>query len=149
MRRSLKSELMRIATVLALPIAIGVVFPLDALSFRATNDRPVSKAFVSIVRLDDETERAAIRTAKSSLRGEGSRSQRLHADLSFGELPEEPLRPVLEKPGELSSPEPSAVRFGIPVYRPSAAAKMPSSIPAFQKSQNVPAFSREELLKID
>lgn len=149
MRRSIGSELLRMGTVMAVPLAVAAVFPYDALSFRVNPESGPASAFVTMVKLDAAAERNAIRQAKSSLRGESARLRRLQADLSFGELPEEPPRPVLAKPEGLCVPVLSPMPFGVPSYRPSEAAGRPLVIAVPKVTPVPPTFPREEMLKID
>lgn len=149
MRSSWSSELLRIGMVLSVPLAIAAVFPYQSLAFKARACGDSERAFVAFVKLDDEAERNAIRSAKSSLRGETTRLQRLRADLSFGELPAEPDEPVVARPGRRTGVVPQPVEFGTPVYRPSAAAARPVAIKGQDPAAAELVFSRAELLKLD
>ena len=149
MRSSWGSELLRVGMVLSVPLAIAAVLPYPSLAFRARASDDSAQAFVAFVKLDGEAERNAIKAAKSTLRGETSRLQRLRADLSFGELPAEPDEPVVARPGRRAGVVPRPVEFGTPAYRPSAAAARPVAIEGRSPAAAELAFTREELLKLD
>ena len=149
MKLDLAHELLRQCTVFAVPLAVAAVFPRAAIGFKAADASEAGAAFVSFVNLSDEAEREAVKSAKSPLRGETSRVRRLRADLSFGELPEEPVRPVLSEPALPPAPTPAPLVFGTPRFRPSPAALPPEQLPAADVSAPAPAFPRETLLKLD
>lgn len=149
MRSSWGSELLRVGMVLSVPLAIAAVFPYPSLAFKARARDDSAPAFVAFVKLDGEAERNAIKAAKSTLRGETARLQRLRADLSFGELPAEPDEPVVARPGRRTGVVPQPVEFGAPAYRPSAAAARPLPIEGQGAAAEASAFPREELLKLD
>ncbi len=146
--RHLGHELATQLTVLAILLAIVLVFPYDAISFKATKVEP-SVPFAAFVMLSPDQEAAAIKAAKTSWIGAaGGHTHSIRAELPFGVLPDAEGKPVLtlaERPTPIL-PAPAPLK---PVaYLPSAAAPAPVVIPHDPRTDEQP-FSRQELLKLD
>ena len=143
--RSLRSELLTTATVLAIPFGIAAILPWGALGFRATPVRSRVGGFAAFVSLTPEQEAQAMRAAKSSWRGGERAVNQGRADLFFGELPELPNPPVLGIGDRTRTPAPSDVPVGRSPYLPSRAAPAPVRIAPPADGPTLP-FPREELL---
>ena len=146
--RSWRSETVTMAMVLAVPACIAVIFPYDALSFRAS-EKPVCRPpFAAFVSLDASGERRALTAAKSSWRG-GSDSRRMRADLSFGVLPNDDTAvELLPIDSRSRAPQARPVACGMPPFLPSRAAGKAVKIAADAEADDLP-FPRRELLKIE
>ena len=84
--RSIGSELLSVAAVLAVPIGIASVFPYGALGFSAARPAvPAERRTASIVFLDETAVARVMREARSISRTEGG--GRAHVDLLSRELP--------------------------------------------------------------
>lgn len=148
--RSVRSELASVLTVMTVPVAVALVFPRDALVFRAmpsASERPASAAFV---RLTAAEESLAIRKAKTSWQeGADVAARNLRADVFFPELPEEKFESVMAVEDRRLSYEPKLVCSPLPPFLPSRRAEAPRRIVADGKNEVPLPFPREELLKID
>lgn len=148
--RSVSSELASVLTVMTVPVAVFLVFPHDALAFRATPTaagRPASAAFV---RLTVAEESLAIRKAKTSWQeGADGAARNLRADVFFPELPEEKFESVMAVEDRQLAYEPKLVGCPLPPFLPSRRAGAPRRIAADGKNEEPLSFSREDLLKID
>lgn len=139
------SEMSSYVSVLVVTAGVTASVPLDVLNFRTAPTEPVSPvcAFVS---LGAQEEAAFLRKAKDVWRKSGG--SRIYADLVFAELPEERTEEVLPVSSRPVLRElPIAVR-NPPPFLPSLRADAPRQIRP-EPVVDEPAFSREELLKID
>ena len=145
--RSVRSELLSVAEVLALPLVIAVAFPRDAIRFSASRSaRSAGVPTASIVFLDEASVARAERAARTVSRHEDG--DRAYVELLARELPpagNEPMAAALPRriPSELP-----VVESGIPPFLPSRRAAAPVRISA-ETVKDKPAFSREELLKLN
>ena len=149
---NLRGNMLSVAAVLTAIVGVAVSFPLDMFSFRPSERSGQNGAFAAFVSLDEAEESAALKAAKSSWNGEGGGVRHLRAELFFSDLPKEESEPVLELADRSAWSLPSPVDPGLVPYMPSLAAPPPEAIPqenAGAVAAHEPAFSREELLKID
>lgn len=147
--RGLGRELMSLGAVLAIPVGIAFVLPYEAFQFRAAARSEGRQSSVAFVRLSSEAEMRAMRVAKTSWQGDGESVRNRRADIYFAELPEEDfpsVMPVRERSHEAES---DVVGCGRTPFLPSLRAAPPARIAPDDKPEDQPAFSREELLKID
>jgi hypothetical protein len=145
MRRKLLSN----AAVLALPMAVVAVFPYGALNFKAAAVSQRARPSAAFVTLSEEEELRATAAVKAAWQGDGGGLRLIRADLTVGELPEEPPGAVLEfSHCALRTPE-SKVPAEAPPFPPSMRAAAPEKIASLPVEAARPVFSREELLKID
>ena len=145
--RSIKSEFLSVAEVLAIPLLVAVAFPRGAIGFSASRSaRSPGASTASIVFLDETSVARAVRAARTVSRHEDG--GRTYIDLLDSELsPAEnkPMAAVL--PGRLPSALP-VVENGVPPFLPSRRAAAPVRIPA-SPVKDEPPFSRDELLKLN
>ncbi len=147
-----RSDFVSAAVVLASVCGVAVVFPFKVTSFEASAGEQAKETFASFVQLSAEDEAAAMKAAKSSWNAESGAVRRMRAELFSGELPEASEEPVLAL-GDC--PVRASVRVVSPSlspYLPSLAAPPPEAIEpdkAAPYAVGVPAFSRDELLRID
>ena len=92
-----------------------------------------------------------MKAAKGSWSAEAGGVRQLRAELFVAEIPEAGNEPALELADRLARVSPPPVAPGLSPYQPSLAALPPKAIPAEREDakKEAPAFSREELLKID
>ena len=148
--RSLRHELFSLASVLAVPAAVALFFPYEAVSFRATSVSAESPASAAFVTLSPEQESAALVAARTSWQTDAAARQHRHVRLSLGELPEGPTGPLLDV-GTLMRPaaSPEPVVYRPAGWQPSLGAERPARLIQEQETRTTPAFSREELLKLN
>ena len=145
--RSVGSELLSVAAVLAVPIGIASVFPYGVLGFTAS--RPVvpeKRRTASIVFLDETAVARVMREARNIPRTEGDR--RAHVDLLSRELPGADDLPKAAIGLRRHPDAPPVVENGIPPFLPSRGAAAPVRISAGTEKDE-PPFSRNELLKLN
>ncbi len=149
--RRVRHELFAFALVASVPTALALVFPYEAFSFRVERRADESRARCSFVTLTADEERAALAAARAAWQVDAKGVMGLRADLSTGDLPPEPMRPVIPvRPAEDRGVS-GAVQYVPNALPPSVGACAAARI-APEGEQSAPAgtaFSREELLKID
>jgi len=147
-RRSLGHELSSLLLMLALPVAIFLVFPGDAVGFRESSPRHDSEPSCSFVELRAEDEAKAVELVRSALSVDARSVRNLRADLSLSTVEEEPPAPVMDMADRRRPARPALVRCDLLPLPPSLAAPEPTALPE-TPDEDVPAFPREELLRID
>ncbi len=149
-RRPLRYELYSLASVAAIPVALFLIFPFEAVGFRAAPDGVPSPASCAFVALTEEEAARAVSNARAAWRvnAEGVRS--LHADLSVAAMPEEPHGAVMTAAEREPLPRPRIVSYEADPLPPTMAADAPGRIPAEEASPDDGlAFPRTDLLKLD
>ena len=145
--RSVGSELLSVAAVLAIPVGIAAVFPRAAIGFTVSRPSvPAVQRTASIVFLDETTVARAMRMARTVSRSEGD--GRSHIDLISPELPGADALPAVSIGLERRPSDPSVIESGIPPFLPSCRAPAPVRISA-EPDGDPPPFSRNELLKLN
>jgi len=144
--RSVGSELMSVALVLAVPLSIVVAFPFGAFEFEGVNAsrRQVRSAFVDVT---PEAEQLILRKVRASWKGKVGGARRLQANIFLSELPEDGQRSVLSVRDRSRPPMPAPVAYERTPFLPSQKAPPPLMIAPTVIEQAV--FSREELLKLN
>ena len=145
--RSVSSELLSVAAVLALPIGIASVFPFAAIGFSAS--RPVVSPDVrtaSIVFLGEADVARVIRAARTVSRSEAAGCS--YVNLLPAELPGVDESPPAAIGLRRRPDDPPVVENGIPPFLPSRQASAPVRIPA-ETAKEKPVFTRNELLKLN
>ena len=145
--RSVKSEILYVSMIAALPVAIVTVFPREAVGFKAANEKPLaaSAVFVELTAAEEaealNAARAAWGLAKGAVKG-------VRARPSLGDLKEEevpisvPLPPVvIPDASKCADPSPRP-------WSPSEAAAPLKPLKTQGAASNPPAFRREELLEL-
>ena len=145
--RSLGSEILSVATVLAVPLGLAAVFPSGALGFSPvrTADRP-PRPSAAIVFLDEAAVARTLRAAKTMSRN--TEGGRLSVDLLSADLPGTEAAPMMSAGSRPRTDALPVVGDGIPPVLPSRRAAAPVRISA-ETVKDEPAFSREELLKLN
>ena len=148
--RSLRHELVSAALVMSLPLALCLAFPFEAIGFRATPAATATRASFAFVTLSEEEEQAALQAAKTSWQFNVPAGQRMRMRLPLGGLPDEQVGLRLDVMSEGLTQSPTApLGYPAPPWEPSARAKEPVKIQRAPSSDATPAFTREELLKLN
>ena len=151
--RGFRGDFLSAAIVIATVGAVAASFPFDAISFHPRPTKGSRAAFAAFVSLTPAEEAAAMKAAKSSWNAESGGVRHLRAELFSNELPEAESEPALGVLDRLARQTPEPVAPGLSPYLPSQSAPPAKAIPAEKASdeggESAPAFSREELLRID
>lgn len=144
--RSVRSEILSVAAVLALPVGIAFVFPYGAIGFSVSHPAvsPDAKA-ASIVFPSEEDVARVIRAARTVSRGEDA--GRSYVNLLSAELPGANESPPTVIGLRRKPDNPPVVENGTPPFLPSRRASAPVRIPA-ETAKEEPVFTRDELLKL-
>lgn len=145
--RSVRSELLSVAAVLALPIGIASVFPYGAIGFSVS--KPAASPDVrtaSIVFPGEEEIARVMRAARTVSRGEDV--GRSYVNLLPSELPGAGESPPVAIGLCRKPDDPPVVENGISPFLPSRQASAPVRISA-ETVKEKPVFARDELLKLD
>jgi len=145
--RSVGSEILSAAAVLLVPAGIVASFPVGAFGFR-TADGVRRSARAAFVKLTPEAERLALRAARTSWQEKDGGVRHLRTDIFCAELPEEAPVSVLSVRDRSLPPAPPAPLRGRTAFLPSLRAAPLTLIKAGSEA-DPPAFSREELLKLN
>jgi hypothetical protein len=149
--RNVRQEIFSSLAAWALPMAVVLIFPYGAVSFKASQAPLQSQAFAAFVTLSDEDEQHAIAAVKAAWQGDAVGLRRIRAELSVGELPEEEPGAIMEvSPLSLEAPQ-NDIAVQVPVFPPSLRAAPPEKIAPPPATIPIASetFSRTELLKID
>lgn len=147
--RSVGSEILSVSLALAIPMGVALVFPYEAIGFRAAPGASVGEPFAAFVHLTADEEAKALQTARMRLKYESSElSSSFRANLfSVGELKVED--------GDILREDARTRPAGLTVepYRPGAfvpsrRAAPVSALPVAEATKESPVFAREELLEI-
>ena len=149
--RSIKQELLSVVAVLAAPAALMAIFPYGAVSFKAVPRQASSEPSAAFVHLTSEEEAEALKAAKTSWQADAASDRGMRAYLPLGELPEDGHSgPILGEGGWAGlRSAPAPVEYGTPTWSPSSAAGNPDKIDAEAEESPAPAFSKEELLRME
>ena len=145
--RSVRSELLSVAEVLALPLMVAAAFPFGAIGFSASRDaQSAGGPTASIVFLDEVSVARVMRAARTMSRSEDD--SRAYVDLLPAELPPAGNGPAMAIGPRRSPATLPVAECGIPPFLPSRRAASPARIPV-EATKDAPAFSRDELLKLN
>lgn len=148
--KSVRLELASVLTVLAVPAALALVFPYGAIGFRPGKRPSRPAASAAFVTLSDEEQALAMRSAKSAWQVDVSGERQMRADLSVGDLPEDPSFATLDVAAGPSRSKRSIVESPLAAYPRTSAA--PAAKPIAREAdadKRVSAFAKSDLLKID
>ena len=145
--RSVRSELLSVVAVLALPIGIALVFPSGAIGFSPSRPAASPDVRTAAIVFPDEGEIArVIRASRTVSRGEEAR--RSCVNLLPLELPGTGESPTAVIGLRRKPDNPPVVENGIPPFLPSRRAPAPVRISA-ETAKERPVFTRDELLKLN
>lgn len=147
-RRSVRQELVSLALLLAIPVALAIGFPYASIGFRAKPETAASVPHCAFVELSEKQERAALVAARSAWQVDARGVRGMRLELSGGELPPTPMARVL--PTRTADAADRRLPGYVPnLLPPSVGAVAPVRLSASEEEPTMPAFSREELLQID
>lgn len=148
--KGIRHELATLATVLAVPAALALVFPYGAIGFRPASRAEASRSSAAFVEMTMEEQEAAMRAAKTSWQVDSGNARRLRADLSVGVLPEDVSPISLDAVIGPSRSAVPVVPYGPEAHPRSLAAPAARRIANDVKPEAAPpAFPKEDLLKLD
>jgi len=148
--RRLRNEAFSLAIAALVPVALFAVFPRDALRPLPPSPSAPVAASCAFVTLTPEAERKALAAARAAWQLDRGTARHLRIDLFADSLP-----PMAPRAALGFSATPSATRDAPEPYAPNPlpptlAAPPPATIaPQPDADAAVPAFSREELLKLN
>lgn len=145
--RSVRSELLGLSVIAAMPVAIMLVFPYSAVGFKARTPPPHA-ASVAFVELDESAEAEALNSARTLWRMESSASRRLRARLPLAGLPDDEPGIKLQLPVVDSSTAPQGPAYRAGAWCPSTAVRRLVQLPASPVKPRTPAFPRSEMLEL-
>lgn len=148
--RRLRSEILPLTVVLAVPIVLWMVFPGESLFMSPSAPPAPAVASCAFVTLTPQAERRALAAARTAWQADRRPADALRIDLVAASLP--PLRPapVLNDMSTLRAGRVrNAVRRVPDLLPASLAAEPPATIPAEGETDDFAmAFPREELLNV-
>jgi hypothetical protein len=149
--RRLRRDILSFAIMASLPTALALVFPYESLEFKPEVNEGEREPVCAFVVLGEKEERAALAAARTAWQVGSQSVKRLRADLSVADIPPEPVRPVIAVRPERSGGAVAGGEYIPNALPPTVAAPAAADIKADAASAEPtkPAFSREELLKID
>ena len=148
--RRMRRDVISFLLPLTLPLAMIAFSLCGSFGFKTAEQSARPPAFAAFVELSPEAEARATAAVKAAWQGDSGGIKRIRADLSVGELPEEVPGPVLEVSPEAFRIPGSVLSSELPPLPPSMRAPPPRKIrPPAVSASAPPAFTREELLKID
>ncbi len=148
-RRQLRHELYSLASVLAIPAAIALVFPYDAVEFEPAAGAPSDAARCSFVELTEGDEAAALASARAAWKVGASSVRSLRADLSVAAMPEEAARPVMDVSERARAAAAGKVGYDVPPMPRTMAAPSPRRIAADGGADDCSAFPRDEMMALE
>ena len=149
LKRRLRNEIYSFVLMMAIPSALAIVFPYEAIGFRAVEPPESSAAHCAFVTLTAAEERLALTAARAAWQVNAEGVRGLRADLSVGELQPTPMVRVL---GSRTFGETDASRATVyepSVLPPSVGAPEPTALPMSEEGVRTSAFTRDDLLRID
>ena len=145
--RNVRSELLSVTAVLALPIGIALVFPYGAIGFSPSCPAASPDVRMASIVFPDEGDVARmIRAARTVSRGAGAGSS--YVNLLPLELPGAAESPTAVIGLRRNPDAPPVIENGIPPFLPSRRASAPVRISA-EAAKEKPVFARDELLKLN
>lgn len=149
-RRRLRSELLSLMPILALSLALALLFPYKAIGFREAAPHPRTSPSCKVVELGEGVEERALDLVRAAFAVKSDRFQSMGEDLLLALLPEEALAPILSPSDRPPLAPPAAIPHEVIPMPPSLAADDPEPIPEDGPSRPaVATFPREELLKMN
>ena len=145
--RSTRSEILSLATALALPVAVFCSLPYSSSLVLKEKKRSTSDGFASFVTLTFQQEEQIMKRTKTAHVGDAARNER-KLDLILGVLPDDPPQPLLQTPEISPVRNLSVPPFQFTAYTPSCAAPKSAALKS-EPEVSEPTFSREEMRKID
>ena len=145
--RSTRSEVLSLATALALPVAVFCTLPYSSSPELKKMSHSSSDGFASFVTLTPQQEEQIMKRTKTTHVGNAARNER-KLDLILGVLPDDEPQPLLQTQ-EIAPVRNLAVPpFRFNAYAPTCAAPKPEVLKA-EPEKLKPAFSFDDMVKTD
>ena len=147
--RSLSREAISLLEISVIPVAIALLFPYDAVGFRANEREGGRRSSCAFVTLTDEEERVALAAARTAWQVDAKGVKWMKPESGPGELPPMPVVFVIpERPVRGTS---AAQAEYTPNSLPPTVAAPPPAVIAPDENMGAEAkltFSKEDLLKL-
>ena len=147
--RSLRHEAISLLEISVIPVAIALLFPYDAVGFRANERESGRRSSCAFVTLTDEEERVALAAARTAWQVDAKGVKWMKPESGPGELPPMPVVFVIpERPVRGTSAAPAEYT---PNSLPPTVAAPPPAVIAPDENMGAEAkqtFSKEDLLKL-
>lgn len=147
--RSLRHEAISLLEISVIPVAIALLFPYDAVGFRANERESGRRSSCAFVTLTDEEERVALSAARTAWQVDAKGVKWMKPESGPGELPPMPVVFVIpERPVRGTS---AAQAKYTPNSLPPTVAAPPPAVIAPDENMGAEAkqtFSKEDLLKL-
>ena len=150
-RRRLRSEVLPISVVLAIPLALVWIFPYSALSPVARNSDGLraDKTLYAFVELDEEEEASAMAAARTAWHVNSEGVKKLRIEMFADDLPDDASGVVMDVDQRTRISRGSAIHYE-PMELPSdLRAPAPTVLSKPAPSVTPQPFPREEMLKLD
>ena len=150
-QRRLKSELLPLAIVVSLPLALAAVFPYGVLvpsGRRPPAPSSDAPATCAIVNLTEAEERQALAAARSSWNVNADGVKRLRIEL-FEDLPDEPMGAVIDVDARSRPPAGGDIGYEPSLLPSSLQAPAPTVLEAVPGEARPAAFPKSDMLKLD
>lgn len=148
-KRRLRSEILPLVVILALPVSLYFTFPSGAIGYSPEELPPSATAVNSFVTLGAERESKLLQSARASWQSDAASRRGVRANLlscgSEGELSMIAAGIRLEFPERVVR----LTEYEISPLPASVAAAGPSALKAAPSAEPAPAFSRSDLLKLE
>ncbi len=149
-RRPLRNELLSLLPILAAPLVMGLLFPYEAIGYREPVPARATPPSCVVVELYEDVQAKALELVRSAFSVKSEDFQTMREDLLLAPLPEERPAPILRSSDRRALTPPAHLAYDVVPLPPSLAAPDPEAQPADDPTATEPpAFSREELLKLD
>jgi hypothetical protein len=148
-RRQLRHELYSLASVLAIPAAISLVFPYEAVNFEPEECGSGGMARCAFVELTEGDEAAALASARAAWKVGASSVRNLWADLTVAAMPEETPSPVMDVSERTRVAPAAVVKYDVPPMPRTMAAPAPGRISAGGGADGSSAFPRDEMMALE
>ena len=147
--RSLRHEAISLLEISVIPVAIALLFPYNAVGFRANERESGRRSSCAFVTLTDEEERVALAAARTAWQVDAKGVKWMKPETGPGELPPMPVVFVIpERPVRGTSAAPAEYT---PNSLPPTVAAPPPAVIAPDENMGAEAkqtFSKEDLLKL-
>ena len=147
--RSLRHEAISLLEISVIPVAIALLFPYNAVGFRANERESGRRSSCAFVTLTDEEERVALAAARTAWQVDAKGVKWMKPESGPGELPPMPVVFVIpERPVRGTSAAPAEYT---PNSLPPTVAAPPPAVIAPDENMGAEAkqtFSKEDLLKL-
>lgn len=151
-RRRLRSEILPLSLVVALPVAIAWMFPYGALSSQNAVAKDASKGAATefaFVELGEDEETEAVLSARTAWHVSSEDVKNLRIEMFADDLPEDDAGPVVDVDHRVRPPKGFAIEYRQSVLPSNLRADKPRKLEKPAPAKRTLPFPREDLLKLD